>query len=388
MKIKELFKNLALLLITIIIFMILFEIALRFFYPQNLSRTQLDKHLLFSNRADLDNVHYNRWNEFNQYISTNSRGLRDYEYSYEKINNSFRILMLGDSFVEGVEVAAENTTSKLLEKQLNQLENGIHYDVINFGVGGYGTSQELAYLERDGIKYSPDVVVLHIFPKNDLLDNIQKDVYLPFNYSTNYPTVSNTLINKEIQFTLFQRFWAFAIAHTHTANLIGIALLSNQNIAAILHRVDMLKTHQFNATNVSYTRDIYLNDPPQQIIDVFGKTKIYLDRMNELAKQYNFTFIIVVIPAKEQVDIDAYKQFIEKEELNESAVAMLAPNYVLQQYAQQNEVIVIDPITLFREKNKQQKLYFVIDGHYKEQGHALLADVLYERLINNEIITK
>jgi len=295
--------------------------------------------------------------------------------------------MLGDSFVEGVEVAAENTTSKLLEKKLNQLENGIHYDVINFGVGGYGTSQELAYLERDGIKYSPDVVVLHIFPKNDLLDNIQKDVYLPFNYSTNYPTVSNTLINKEIQFTLFQRFWAFAIAHTHTANLIGIALLSNQNIAAILHRVDMLKTHQFNATNVSYTRDIYLNDPPQQIIDVFGKTKIYLDRMNELAKQYNFTFIIVVIPAKEQVDIDAYKQFIEKEELNESAVAMLAPNYVLQQYAQQNEVIVIDPITLFREKNKQQKLYFVIDGHYKEQGHALLADVLYERLINNEIIS-
>ena len=141
MKIKELFKNLALLLITIIIFMILFEIALRFFYPQNLSRTQLDKHLLFSNRADLDNVHYNRWNEFNQYISTNSRGLRDYEYSYEKINNSFRILMLGDSFVEGVEVAAENTTSKLLEKQLNQLENGIHYDVINFGVGGWSFCQ-------------------------------------------------------------------------------------------------------------------------------------------------------------------------------------------------------------------------------------------------------
>ncbi|MBI5393388.1 hypothetical protein HZA96_05955 [Candidatus Woesearchaeota archaeon] len=381
MRIKELFKNFALLFITIIIFMLLFEVALRLFYPQNLSRTELDEDLLFSNRADLNEIRYNRWNEFNQYISTNSHGLRDYEYPYNKSNNSVRILMLGDSFVEGVEVALENTTSKILEKRLQQLQNGIHYEVINLGVSGYGTSQELAYLEKEGLRYSPDVVVLHIFPKNDLLDNLQKDVY-------DVNTVSGILTKKNLTFTAFQRFWAFSIAHSHTANLIGIALLKNKNIAGLLQRVDLLKTHQFNATNVSYTRDIYLDNPSQQIIDSWGRTKIFLNRMHELAKQYQFTLIIAVIPAKEQVDVDYYKQYLEKEGLNETTAAILAPNFVLQRYMQEKGVIVVDPVSLFREKDQQQKLYFVIDGHYKEQGHVLLADVLYEKLINDHIITR
>jgi hypothetical protein len=398
--VKELLKNLALLFITIIIFMLFFEMALRLFYPQNLSMTQLDENMLFANRANLEGIKYSRLNEFKQYISTNSHGLRDYEYNYEKLNNSFRVLMLGDSFVEGVEVEFEKTTAKMLEKRLNQLQNDITYQVINFGTCGYGTSQELAYLEKEGLKYSPDVVILHIFPKNDLLDNVQKSVYDIYdlndineqanNQSNNKSNnQSKSLVNKKLKFTVFQRFWAFAIAHTHTANLLGIALLKNENVAKLLRRADFLKTQQFNSTGVNYTRDIYFkNSQPQQISDAWKKTKIYLDRMNELSKQYNFTFIIVVVPAKEQVDVDAYKLFLEKEKLNESDVAMLMPNYVMQEYMQVNGVIVIDPITLFREKNKQQKLYFIIDGHYKEQGHSLLAEVLYEKLINDKIITR
>ena len=100
--------------------MLLFEGSLRLFYSQNVSRTQLDRDLLFSNRADLDEIRYSRHGEFLQHISTNSNGLRDYEHNYTKSENTIRIVMLGDSFVEGVEVALENTTSKLMEKKLNE----------------------------------------------------------------------------------------------------------------------------------------------------------------------------------------------------------------------------------------------------------------------------
>ncbi len=44
-------------------------------------------------------------------------------------------------------------------------------EVVNLGVQGYGTDQELLKLEREGFSYAPDVVVLNVCLANDLLDN-------------------------------------------------------------------------------------------------------------------------------------------------------------------------------------------------------------------------
>ncbi len=398
MQLKELGKNVLLLLVTVIIFLLLFEIALRFALPQNLSRTQLDKDLLFSNRANLDGVRYSRFHEFQNYISTNSKGLRDSEHNYTKPENTTRILMLGDSFVEGVEVGFENTTSKVLEKELNS--NPLRkFEVINAGVSGYGTSQELAYLEKEGILYHPDVVVLHFFSKNDLLDNVQKAVY-------SFNPENNTFTKVERKFSFFQQFWAFSIAHSHTTNLVANVLLHNQAIGGFLQRIDLLGNHQFekrdqnlvslnttlsnttqlNATPpniipVSYTRDIYYDNPRLEIQDSWKKTIIYFNQMQEFSKKYNFTLVIVFIPAKEQVDVDAYHQFLLQEKLNETQINILAPNAIMEQYALQMGIIYLDPTMQFREVDKQSKLYFINDGHYGDRGHALLAQLLYEKLI-------
>jgi GDSL-like Lipase/Acylhydrolase family len=42
------------------------------------------------------------------------------------------------------------------------------YDVVNLGVEGYGTDQELLKLEREGLAYHPDVVVLNFTVANDI----------------------------------------------------------------------------------------------------------------------------------------------------------------------------------------------------------------------------
>jgi hypothetical protein len=86
--------------------------------------------------------------------------LRDYEYDYVKPANTFRILVLGDSFVEAKQIPLDQTFTKVLEQKLNARRGTARYQVITVGVGGWGTDQETLYYENEGYKYQPDVVLV------------------------------------------------------------------------------------------------------------------------------------------------------------------------------------------------------------------------------------
>ena len=69
--------------------------------------------------------------------------------------------MLGDSFIEAFQVPFEKTVGEVLGRELSTLR-GTPVEVLNFGVGGYGTTQELLTLKQQVWKYSPDLVVLAV----------------------------------------------------------------------------------------------------------------------------------------------------------------------------------------------------------------------------------
>ncbi|HRX05110.1 MAG TPA: GDSL-type esterase/lipase family protein, partial [Anaerolineae bacterium] len=84
----------------------------------------------------------------------------------------FRILPLGDSYVEGLRVPLEQTFGKVLEQQLNaSAPAGQRFEVIPAGVSGWGTDQELLWLREHGAAYQPDLVLLAFFPGNDFQNN-------------------------------------------------------------------------------------------------------------------------------------------------------------------------------------------------------------------------
>jgi len=106
--------------------------------------------------------------EFKTEIQINSHGLRDREIPYEKPKGVSRILLLGDSMTEGLQVALEETFAKRMERVLNAAGKSV--EVINAGIGEYGTDNELLFYRHEGRKYHPDVVLLAFF-LNDVLDN-------------------------------------------------------------------------------------------------------------------------------------------------------------------------------------------------------------------------
>jgi len=92
-------------------------------------------------------------------VATNSIGHRDYEYPITRQPGVPRIMMLGDSFIEGWGVPFNETATKCLERLFQ--DSGRKVEVMNTGVGNYGSVQEVeAFMTRDA-KFNPDIVVLN-----------------------------------------------------------------------------------------------------------------------------------------------------------------------------------------------------------------------------------
>ena len=106
-------------------------------------------------------------------IRINAAGLRDRDHIPAKPPDTVRIAILGDSFAEALQVPLETTFWAVLEQALTARDcfGGQAVEVINFGVGGYGTAQELLTLRGQVWAYDPDLVLLAFFPGNDVKNN-------------------------------------------------------------------------------------------------------------------------------------------------------------------------------------------------------------------------
>jgi len=94
-------------------------------------------------------------------IKTNSAGLRDKEYYTQKPPGTKRILVAGDSVTLGWGVKSEQTFTKLLEATFIQANQKV--ELINMGTGNYNTTMEVALIQKVGLKFNPDSIMLIYF---------------------------------------------------------------------------------------------------------------------------------------------------------------------------------------------------------------------------------
>lgn len=94
-------------------------------------------------------------------IQINSHGFRDAEFSHEKPEGVYRIVVIGDSVTFGWLQGQDEIYPEILERRLNETAPaGRRYEVFNLGVGGYNAAQELELLRSKGMAYHPDLVLV------------------------------------------------------------------------------------------------------------------------------------------------------------------------------------------------------------------------------------
>jgi hypothetical protein len=162
------------------------------------------------------------------WIEINSDGWRGPEVALKAPPGTFRIALLGDSYIEAFEVPFEKTVGELLEARLSALR-GTPVEVLNFGEGGYGTSQQLLTLQHEVWKYSPDLVLLAVTTGNDISDNyrpLKRSDYVPYHVFRGAELVLDTS---------FLRSKGYRSRAVSTRQLLGV--VQHSRLAQLINRV-------------------------------------------------------------------------------------------------------------------------------------------------------
>ena len=175
-KVSGILANAALLLASLLVGLLLCEVGLRLFHPKYAYLADApfirDPNLLYMRIPGSRRfIQYPDGRMRPHSVFHNKLGLRQHrEFSAEDIENSVNIGFFGDSFTENVRMKAQFSYTEPLDYLLNIGGGGVN--VLNFGVGGYGTSQSLLRYEMLDFRETLDHV-FYLYCENDLRDNLK-----------------------------------------------------------------------------------------------------------------------------------------------------------------------------------------------------------------------
>lgn len=362
--------NLLALFISLFLCLIITEIIISNILPQSLVKYNLDSDVV--HRPMPNAVVHVVEPEFEVTHKINSKGLLDYEYDYPF--EGYTIVMLGDSFTEGIQVNISDKFSKILEKKLKSIREDIR--VVNCGIGNTGTDQQYQYLKKECIKYNPDLVILNFYIGNDFENNYAS---LIFDYE------NGKLIDKRpVVFSRFQKSIHWLNTHFHTTKAIERTLLTSNITRKILFRIGVYKTREKFGYNLSLTKSFFLRKDLPITETGFNKTSLIFKELANYTNSKNIGLIVTILPKKEEVDSRKYLEYFG----NNSEIDISKPNSVLKKILRENYIESISLLPEFKRKNINNTFYYEVDSHFNKDGNKLAAEIIYRYLVNKEDIKK
>jgi hypothetical protein len=303
-----------------------------------------------------------RRRDFSYIQRVNSLGLRGREVPAEKPTNSYRIVMLGDSFTMGMGVEDDQTFSVLVERSLKQdgAKCGRSIEVLNAGVDSYAPILSFLQLKRDLWPLKPDMVVLNL----DVSDLVQESAYR--RESVRGPDgeiVAVPLLRGRD--SLLERIRTWTERHlffTRAALFYANRLLNYRNVT--VHDV----VTQANSEIVAHT----LADDPVDRREQWRAVFDSLVKIKAFCENHGVEFILTVYPWAHQVSdtewIPGRYTFMPR-----NAVASEKSANTVRELSASNHIQLIDLFPAFRAYKGQDALYFIHDQHWTPAGHRVVA---------------
>lgn len=110
--------------------------------------------------------HPGRKQEFAVFVRNNALGFHDDEHDLPKRPGRMRVLVIGDSFVEALQVPLQAGFPRLLADRLRR--RGVPVEIVVVARSGWGPIEYAAAVEEWAEKLDPDLVVCCFYPGNDV----------------------------------------------------------------------------------------------------------------------------------------------------------------------------------------------------------------------------
>lgn len=271
-----------------------------------------------------------RW--WQRHVRLNKEGFRDREQDL-KNPRSFRIAVLGDSFVLGLGIKnPEERFSNLLERRF--CKEGQKVEVLNWGRGNWETKEELNFLEGQGRDYKIDFLILSYY-----LNDIAAD---------------SKLQQPPAHFLINNPYLAFFVGHSYALEFFyyratGLIDKSMREFAA-------------------WQIDSYLDEPSWE------NHRGTLNALINFTKQKKIPLLVLVFPIMPRVNDYPvkYQQVHEK----------------LKAFFQDKEVFSLDLLEEFKNHPLEKLVVSRYDAHPSSFANQLVAERLYQFFQDEGVIKK
>lgn len=305
----------------------------------------------------------------------NSHGWRDRERSLAKPENTYRIAILGDSFVEALQVEGEATFLSLAEVQLSK---DIRYsvEVMNFGRSGYTQTEEFLVLKEHVIKFSPDMVVLFFFPGNDIADLSLETASNPRRPFINFS--ENEELNLDFSFSRTQEFKLKTFAGWFRQYSALISLLSDRYVLYRANKAEAEKQRRQPSSpgRVHGYLSLCTSNPDRPFVDNYKLTKRIIASMANYCRAKGIGFMLVCCDLYFKPDFEGTYKKIDK---------TFNPYFFednLQMYALSINIEYLGLQRIFQQAFLKTGLiyHWEKNGHWNYEGHRLVAEALVDKL--------
>lgn len=331
-------------LISVIVFYSIPELCLRLYIKKNpdkiallYERIRIESRLFFDIVKEVylepDPLLYWKLKSKKEEVAVNSLGCRGSEFSLKKQRGVFRIVCLGDSCTYGACIVNNaETYVKRLEEMLNvNNTSSMRYEVINAGVPGYSSFQALMNLQKRIVYWNPDLITVYIGHNNDYAVNRYYDLE---------PLIKWPIILKINSF--LERSYLFQLLKSYTLEI-----------------------------KLSLLKRIYKDFPAKYRKSMLQVLKEHYLKMAQIAKQNNFKIIFLNYPLCSKDGTLG-----EKGELN----------ITIKKAAEESAVPLADIVSVLKSRGGEK--LFLDDVHPDSMGHKVIAETIFNTIINEDIIPK
>ncbi|MEZ4489173.1 MAG: hypothetical protein R3F51_16435 [Cyanobacteriota/Melainabacteria group bacterium] len=329
-------------------------------------------------------------------VSFNSSGMQDREYATVKPPGTTRIAIIGDSYVEALQVPRENNFCSLLEKRLKLKSDSRFSDnniqVMNFGVQAHNLSQTYLNLKSKVLAFQPDLVILPVRPEATFLlppdlksgflgarpnffvgadgelieDRTVQDLWLKTRAAKRMEATGWLRKNSRIWRTVS------LAAESGSGWLKNGGLLKNFLNPVEQELPGLQGSDTVNGKADSDPVPTWVNtteEGEKSIQFIWPIANALITEMNRLCRQNSCQMLIVRLPG-----VDGHTSNLETK--------------LLRQTADKNQTAVVDLTEEFHQAIKSSKEKLFYSTHLTPPGHEIVANRLFEKLKQSDLLSR
>ena len=354
---------------------------------------------------------HGNFNEFEAEVRINARGLRDREIGYDNPKGALRILSLADSFGEALQVNLEQTYHKQLEGLLAD-SLGRPVEVLNAGVGGWGTDQEAIFYVAEGFRYEPKVVLLAFFVRNDMVNNYgplerasiagsqQKEFFSLSPSGELIPPPVQSEAEAKAEDMLFSTqpqpghdsplLLPLADGLWQVSALYRLVIPYLRDIPPVVQKLgpsgilggEAVVRAGHPTTPIHFF--VYQAPPDEQFEAAWTLTEAIIKRLRDEVESRGAKLAVIIIGAPEQVYPAEWQRMLAANPTMQAlSLDLELPNRRLNDFLAAENMPHLDLLPIFRQvaaRPENPPLHFRHDGHWTVAGHRLAAEAIHDFL--------